>query len=141
MQRFSHALYGAFSGLASRGRKNFGDNYLLAGDAGSLIHPLSGEGIGSAMISGFVAAHYARRAVETNKFDAESMKHYQVESVRRMYRDINIYKVFNAIGSARLQNFSINMLVNSGIAGHIFQYCAPQWSNTAYHKPIEVKFG
>lgn len=54
--------------LGSKKRKISGNNYMLTGDAGSLIDPLTGEGIGNAIISGKYAAVYAMEALTANDF-------------------------------------------------------------------------
>ena len=42
--------------LGSERRTLTGDNFILTGDAGSLIDPFTGEGIGNALLSGMYAA-------------------------------------------------------------------------------------
>jgi geranylgeranyl reductase family protein len=51
-----------------------GDNYLLTGDAASLIDPFSGEGIGNAMYSGMLAADAIRQALDAKRYDKEFFK-------------------------------------------------------------------
>ena len=51
-----------------------GDNFLLTGDAASLIDPFSGEGIGNALYSGMLAAAAITEALEKDKFDKEFLK-------------------------------------------------------------------
>ncbi len=53
-----------------------GTRYLLTGDAASLIDPISGDGIGNAMLSGKLAAEQAIRCFESNDFSAEFIKEY-----------------------------------------------------------------
>ncbi len=62
--------------LGLRGRNISGAHYMLAGDAGHLIDPLSGEGIGNAMYSGFIAADQAADCLAANDFSAEMMRAY-----------------------------------------------------------------
>ncbi len=62
--------------LASHHRKCYGNGFLLLGDAASLIDPLSGEGIGTAMISGKHAAKVAMEALERGDFSEEFLKKY-----------------------------------------------------------------
>ncbi len=59
-----------------------GDGYLLLGDAGALIEPFSGKGIGIAMISGKMAAEMAQLALAQNRFDAKFLFAYH----QRVYR-------------------------------------------------------
>lgn len=65
--------------IASYHRKNHGNGFLLLGDAAGLIDPLSGEGVGNAMISGKVAAEVALQALSENKFDEKFLKKYDKE--------------------------------------------------------------
>lgn len=62
--------------IASYHRKCYGSGFMLIGDAASLIDPLSGEGIGTAMISSKVAAHVAAEAVQKNDFSEKFLKKY-----------------------------------------------------------------
>lgn len=51
-----------------------GDNFLLTGDAASLIDPFSGEGIGNALYSGMLAAYAIQKSLEEGKYDAAFIK-------------------------------------------------------------------
>jgi flavin-dependent dehydrogenase len=51
-----------------------GDNFLLTGDAASLIDPFSGEGIGNALFSGMLAANAIAQAMEAKRLDAAFLK-------------------------------------------------------------------
>ncbi len=53
-----------------------GNNYMLTGDAASLVNPITGEGISFALQSGICAAEIAQKAVEQNKFDANFLLQY-----------------------------------------------------------------
>lgn len=63
--------------VASYRRKCYGGNYLLVGDAASLINPLSGEGVGTASISARIAADVAAEALESNDISEEFLSRYQ----------------------------------------------------------------
>jgi menaquinone-9 beta-reductase len=60
-----------------------GNNFMLTGDAASLIDPFSGEGIGNAMYSGMLAADAIRQATVQNN--------YSVAFLKNAYDDV-IYK-------------------------------------------------
>ncbi len=62
--------------IASHHRKCYGNGFMLLGDAASLIDPLSGEGVGNAMISGKVAAEVSVEALEEDRFDEKFLKRY-----------------------------------------------------------------
>lgn len=51
-----------------------GDNFLLTGDAASLIDPFSGEGIGNALYSGMLAADAIVKAITENRYDRAFLK-------------------------------------------------------------------
>ena len=86
---------------ASWHRKCYGNGFLLLGDAASLIDPLSGEGVGNAMISGRVAAAVAVEALQKNDFSENFLKKYDIElwkiigeEVKASYRLQKIGKMF-----------------------------------------------
>lgn len=62
--------------IASHHRKCYGNGFLLLGDAASLIDPLSGEGVGNAMISSKVAAEVAVAALDEGDFSESFLKRY-----------------------------------------------------------------
>ena len=85
--RFKNAeLVGDIQGfglpLASKKRKLSGENYMLLGDAASLIDPLTGEGIANAILSGAVAAEQAVKCLEKADFSAKILRGYD----ERIYR-------------------------------------------------------
>src|SRR3989338_4133292 len=65
--------------LASYHRKCYGNGFLLLGDAASLIDPLSGEGVGTAMISGKQAAKVAMEAMAKSDFSEAFLKKYDTD--------------------------------------------------------------
>jgi menaquinone-9 beta-reductase len=85
--RFTNAeLVGKIEGfglpLGSKKRKLSGNNYILTGDAASLIDPLTGEGIANALLSGVVAAEKAAECLQKNDFSASILRGYD----ERIYR-------------------------------------------------------
>jgi geranylgeranyl reductase family protein len=62
--------------ISSYHRKCFGDGWLALGDAASLIDPLSGEGVGTGMISGRIAALVALEALQKGDFSEKFLKKY-----------------------------------------------------------------
>lgn len=61
---------------ASAFRKNYGNGFVLIGDAASLIDPLSGEGIGNAMLSASIAADIINESLDKGDFSEEFLKRY-----------------------------------------------------------------
>lgn len=53
-----------------------GERYLLAGDAAAVADPLTGEGIGQAIVTGRIAAAHALNCFIANDFSAAFMKKY-----------------------------------------------------------------
>jgi geranylgeranyl reductase family protein len=51
-----------------------GDNFLLTGDAASLIDPFSGEGIGNALYSGMLASAAIEKALAEEQYDLSFLK-------------------------------------------------------------------
>lgn len=76
--------------LGSKDRVLSGDNYLLVGDAGHLIDPLTGEGIGNATYSGFIAAELAEKCLAQNRFDAAFLADYDVRIERVLRTELRL---------------------------------------------------
>lgn len=76
--------------LGSQPRPLAGNGWMLLGDAGSLIDPFTGEGIGNAMLSGEVAAKWAFEAHQNQQFDATFLKSYEAEVLRKLSSELKI---------------------------------------------------
>ncbi len=70
--------------LGSSRKKLSGERFLLIGDAGSLIDPLTGEGIGNAFQSASVASKIIERAIIARDFSEE----YLFEYDRKLYHEL-----------------------------------------------------
>lgn len=125
--------------LASRRRRSFGDGYLLTGDAASLVCPTSGEGIGTGMMSGYIAAHFAQRALGLGRFDAGVFEHYDREIYRRLHGEIRLYNLMMRI-SPRVYDAGLNLLAANPLFKWSFQRRLGGWLKTAYETEIEVRF-
>jgi hypothetical protein len=123
--------------LASLRRKASGDGYLLVGDAASLVCPTSGEGIGTGMISGFIAAQFIEKALKLKRFDAQTFEHYDREIYRRLEGEIRLYRLMMGV-SPRLYDVGLNLLAPNPIFKWSFQQRVGGWLQTAFEKPIEV---
>lgn len=87
-----------------------GDNFLLTGDAASLVDPFTGEGIGNALYSGMLAAEVAAAAIAQNKFDAAFL-HQQYDTVlfRRIGDELKLSLIMQKLVSFPwLMNLVIN---------------------------------
>ena len=76
--------------LGSKKRPISGDGYLLIGDAAALIDPLTGEGIGNAIVSGKIAGEIVQQAIENQAFDAEFLKQYDRAIYKKLWRELKI---------------------------------------------------
>jgi geranylgeranyl reductase family protein len=87
--KFKHAkqdsaLQGCGLPLGSRWIQMSGDHFMLAGDAASLVDPVSGAGIGNAVLSGKFAAEQAIQCFESKNFSAAFIKTYD----KKLYKMI-----------------------------------------------------
>ncbi len=99
--------------LGGKQRPVSGNRFMLCGDAGSLIDPLTGEGIGNAMLSGLYAARQAKQYFLRNAFSAEEMKNYDEAVYQKLLPELKknllMQRAFN-------RPWLINILVNFAIA-------------------------
>ncbi|MDA3882088.1 MAG: geranylgeranyl reductase family protein [Bacteroidales bacterium] len=94
-QRFQHAKMESKlqGGLIPYNSNNFdcaGDNYMITGDAASLIDPISGGGIGSAMYSGHTAAQTAEACINDLDCSYNSTQQYESQLKARIQQEIKI---------------------------------------------------
>ncbi len=74
------------------------EGLMLTGDAASLIDPISGEGIGNALYSGWLAAEAAIKAVQENKVSAAFFKeNYDKRLFRCIGNDLRLSYIFQRI--------------------------------------------
>ena len=76
--------------LGSKKRQLSGNRFLIAGDAGSLIDPFTGEGIGNAMFSGKWAAEKAKQALEANDFSASNLVTYDQTVYKKLGGELRV---------------------------------------------------
>jgi geranylgeranyl reductase family protein len=67
-----------------------GERYLLTGDAGSLIDPFTGEGIGNAMYSGKLAAEAIQKALIANDFSVKQLRNYETGVYAALGQELKI---------------------------------------------------
>jgi len=100
--------------VASTHRKNYGNGFLLTGDAAGLIDPFTGEGIGNALISGKYAAQTAKKAIEANRFDEEMLADYDKNLWGRIGAEARTSTMLQKLGQNKfLLNLVINKAANS----------------------------
>ena len=113
-ERFKDAeLVGKIQGwglpLGSKKRNISGDNFLLTGDAGSLIDPFTGEGIGNALYSGMLAAAMCEKAIQHNRFDAAFLKEYDHNIYDRLWDELQLSHTLQKLCKyPSLFNFVVN---------------------------------
>jgi geranylgeranyl reductase family protein len=94
-ERFRNArLTGKIQGwglpLGTKKRKISGPHFLLTGDAASLIDPFTGEGIGSAVISGVKAGEMAVKAINHNRYDATFLEEYDQAVYKKLWEELKL---------------------------------------------------
>jgi menaquinone-9 beta-reductase len=125
--------------LASRRKKAFGDNYLLVGDAASAINPVTGEGIGTAMMSGYVAAQFIEKAVKMKAYNADTFKNYDSELYRRVESEVKAFNLAATLKSEKWINPFMNTVVYTSLWRYAFERSHQSWLKTAFNTPIRVK--
>ncbi len=117
-RRFTNAkLEGRIQGwglpMAMEQKSISGDNYLLTGDAASLIDPFSGEGIGNALYSGMLAAWACRDAIQAGDFSAAFLKAHYDNAVYRYFGDE--FKISATLQRLCKYPWLFNMVVNKSL--------------------------
>jgi geranylgeranyl reductase family protein len=99
--------------LGSKKRDISGANYMLIGDAASLIDPFTGEGIGNAMASGMYAAQHTEKCLTANDFSASFMKGYDKYTYGKIGSELKLSKLMQD-----LLNFPwlFSLIVNKAIS-------------------------
>jgi menaquinone-9 beta-reductase len=77
--------------LGSKKRPLSGDGFLLVGDAGALIDPFTGEGIGNAMICGLKAGEIIS-GIKNNIYNKEALMAYDESVYKRLWPELNLSK-------------------------------------------------
>jgi geranylgeranyl reductase family protein len=85
--------------LGSKPRPLAGDGWMLVGDAGSLIDPFTGEGIGNAMISGERAAEWAEKAHQTGDFSGGFLEGYEAAVLRYLGGELRLSHAMQRLSS------------------------------------------
>lgn len=109
--------------IGSKKRPISGDNFLLIGDAASLIDPFTGEGIGNAIRSGRFAAEHVILAHQEQLFTAEFNLNYDKHVYDKMWTELKLSrslqkllrypKLFNFVFNKANKNASLKLLLTS----------------------------
>ena len=76
--------------LGSRPRPMAGNGWMLIGDAASLIDPFTGEGIGNALYSGYLAGEWAIQALHAGLFDRAYLQAYEKEVLQTLQSELRL---------------------------------------------------
>lgn len=107
--------------LGSKKRRISGDNFLLTGDAASLIDPFTGEGVGNAVVSGLVASRIAKKAFETQNFSAAALAEYDSTIYQKLWNELQLsHRMQRLTTYPWLFNFVVNRIHGSKSLQHIF---------------------
>jgi len=74
--------------FGSKRRKNYGNGFLLVGDAAALIDPFTGEGMGNGTTSGRLAAKAIHAALEANDFSEKTLSAYEKSIHEELDREL-----------------------------------------------------
>ena len=103
-------IYGWGLPTGEKKTKVSGDNFMMVGDAASLVDPFSGEGIGNALFSGMLAAEVAVKAIAAQNYDAAFFdENYDTVLFRRIGDELKLsYTMQKLVSYPWLMNLVIN---------------------------------
>jgi geranylgeranyl reductase family protein len=84
--------------FGSKKRKVHTDNVMLIGDAAGLVDPFSGEGIGNAMTSGFIASKVADEALTANDTSEKFLAAYEERLWKEIWNELNTSYTMQKLG-------------------------------------------
>jgi len=139
-RRFSGArqlegLKGFPLALGGNVRRLSGDHFLLAGDAGHLIEPLFGEGIGHAMYSGKFAAEHAVKCIKNDDFSDSFNLAYDRQVYEKLGTTLKFSKWMNRVARhPALMQFLFNRVEgNDLLRKHLFGIINGEIPKTPFH--------
>lgn len=127
-ERFLHAepltpLQGWGLPLGSKRFPLSGEGFLLVGDAGALIDPFTGEGIGNAMKAGYHAANYLGSSLLKGRREAEWLRGYdqlvyqdlggELQIGKTLQQLTNYPRLFNLVVGKAAGNTELKGLISS----------------------------
>ena len=83
--------------LGTKKRCISGDQYLLVGDAGSLIDPFTGEGIGNALVSGRLAGMRVAECWASQDFSAQQLSAYDQAVYARLWDELQLSRLLQKL--------------------------------------------
>ena len=107
--------------LGSSRRKISGERFILIGDAGSLIDPLTGEGVGNALQSAQVASKLIEKAVIAQDFSEEYLQEYDQKLYGELSDELKLSEYIQRLSKQSwLFNFVFNRLHNNKALQEVF---------------------
>ncbi len=115
--------------------------FMLCGDAGALVEPLSGAGHGNALISGLYAAIIIEEALLANDFSSETLWKYNRliwhEFGKENAIGIGIFKLLDSIDANDFSDLFARKIINQEFIEQLFQY---EISNVPIRTIIKLVF-
>ena len=100
--------------LGSKRRVISGDHFMLVGDAGHLVDPLTGEGIGNAFYSGFIAAEQVQKCLEVENYSAHFLTAYDVRVSRVLGSEMRLsYRLQKMLMYPWIVNLIANIIASN----------------------------
>ena len=100
--------------LGSARRPLSGERFVLTGDAGALIDPLTGEGIGNALVSARLAAQVVEQALQQKDYSANFLKQYDDRVYDELWGELKLSRfIQHLVRLPWLFNFVFNRLHNN----------------------------
>ncbi len=107
--------------FGSKKRELTGDNFILTGDAASLIDPFTGEGIGNAVVSGLVASRIAKKAIGTNNYSKQTLSEYDSIIYQKLWNELKLSHTMQKLTTYPwLFNFVVNRINGSKSLQEVF---------------------
>jgi geranylgeranyl reductase family protein len=95
--------------VGSKHRINYGNGFMLLGDAAGIIDPFTGEGIGNAMYSAKFAIETVNKALQLRKYTADVLSEYDKKLWDAIGDELRVSSKLQKIGRYRfLLNFVIH---------------------------------
>ena len=95
--------------MGSIHRKNYGDGYMLLGDAAGLVDPFTGEGIGNAMVAAKYAISTAKKAKDKGDYSKNVLSEYDQLLWGEIGKELRTSTKLQSLSrSSFLLNFVIN---------------------------------
>jgi len=107
--------------FGSKKRELTGNNFILTGDAASLIDPFTGEGIGNAVVSGLVASRIAKKAIEAGNYSKKALSEYDSIMYQKLWNELKLSHTMQKLTTYPwLFNFVVNRINGSKSLQEVF---------------------